>query len=517
MRNKLLSMGAFFLFGSPALQDFDTVLDSLNSKSATFTEDDILRKIHKLNIDRENISEISKNVLKKSKHIGENKKGELLYTGKKYQRLESSVLSKFKKLSGKIAKTVCTPEIISNVMKKYQHMSKDQKTAIVRICGKHNIDILIGKAGSGKTVALKAIAEIYKKSGSRVIGASLSAFASENLGKATKIESRSIAYWIHNKWKLSKIENDKSTLFSDEEFGDELTQLKLGDVLIIDEAGMVGASDWKKILNIAEKFELKLIIVGDYNQFKPISAGDCLRLFMSANPNIFELKKILRQKTKWMQKASVEFSKLNIANALKMYHEKAKIHAVDDTISHAAQKYLKQEKYGSIVILCYFKSECAKINNAIRSMKKENGELGEDIVEINGRFFAKNEKIMLLQNDRTFNIKNGQTAIVRSFDKGILSIETETGIKNIDVDEYEQIDYAYAITLHKSQGKSFDNTIVIASKKMNSRAFYVAMTRHIKDVTLYYKKSDFKTLHELVKSASRYDYKDSLEDYVAPE
>jgi transposase-like protein len=72
--------------------------------------------------------------------------------------------------------------------------------------------------------------------------------------------------------------------------------------------------------------------------------------------------------------------------------------------------------------------------------------------------------------------------------------------------------HGYAITLHKSQGKTYDNTIVLANKIMDAKAIYVGMTRHMDNADLYCSKSDFRSFKDLVDSMSKYSHKDSLED-----
>ena len=79
----------------------------------------------------------------------------------------------------------------------------------------------------------------------------------------------------------------------------EGSQLKKGDVIIVDEAGMVGTENWNEMLKSAEKFGAKVIAVGDSNQFEAISSGDCFRKFIEiakGKDQLFKLNEIGRQK-----------------------------------------------------------------------------------------------------------------------------------------------------------------------------------------------------------------------------
>jgi nucleoside-triphosphatase THEP1 len=511
------------------LSDPGIIADYLNEKKAVFTQKDILNEIGKRVFEGGKISAIFEKVLEEVKYLGEGINGEFLYTGERYQQLESDVLSGFDVLSSQTAETACREETVSAVLSKYNHLSNEQKEAVVGLTGESNFGILAGKAGAGKTTTMKALSEIYEQNGSRVIGMSLSAVAAENLGKDAGIESRTIASWSH-RWRLYETAQEKFLSFDSMVTDGVLKQsdwyrdlrryegsrLKSGDVIIVDEAGMAGTSDWKVILDAAEKFGAKVIAVGDDNQFKPISSGDCFRQFTDRNrKNIFELNEIRRQKEDWQREASIEFSKLNTGAALEKYERHGKLHASAYGAMHSAiaEKYLENEKAGSVAVLCATGAECTSINDKIRSLKKERGELGEDLLKINGRNFSENDRVIFLQNNKSSDLKNGQVGIVKFFENNILSVQTESGIKNIDIKEYDRLDHAYAITLHKSQGKTYDNTIVSASKMMDAKAFYVGMTRHRENVDLYYSKSDFGSFKALVNSASKYTCKDSAEDY----
>jgi len=528
------------------LSDPSIIINLLNEKKAVFTQKDVLKEIADRVFDEKNISVIFEMVVEESIHVGENVNGEFLYTGEKYQQLESDVLSKFDILSSQMAKATCSDETVSSILSKYGYLSEEQKSAVIGLTKYNNFGILLGKAGAGKTTTMKAISEIYGQSGSRVIGMSLSAVASENLGKDAEIESATIASWSH-RWRTYETAKEKFLSFNSvvtdgvlkqlDWYNDlqryEQYQLKSGDTIIVDEAGMVGTKEWKVILDAAERFNAKIIAVGDDNQFKPISAGNCFRYFVNQNENVLELSKIRRQKEPWMREASVELSKLNVGTALERYEHYEKIHAIDNAeiSKRIAERYLEIDKITGVgdahvrfetsAVLCSTNAECAIINNEIRSLKKERGEIGKTVCSIQAtsdnrqscRDFSENDKIMFLENNKGLDVKNGQYGSVKSFNDGILSIQTESGIKNIDIEEYSKIDHAYAITLNKSQGKTYDNTILLASKLMDAKAAYVGLTRHRDNVDIYYSKSVFGSFKDLVNSASKYSHKDSLVDY----
>lgn len=513
------------------LNNPSVILDYLNEKKAVFTQKDILREISKRVFDDKKVSKVFEKVLEEAKYIGENIKGDFLYTGDKYEKLESSIISDFEELKEEKSIKICNLNTVHEVFEKYNYLNEEQKKAVENLIDNSNFRILIGKAGAGKTTAMQAVSEIYQKNGVRVIGMSLSAVAAENLGREAGIDSGTIASWSHQ-WRVYEQAQEKFLSFNSivtegvlkqlDWYKDlrrtEGAQLKRGDVIIVDEAGMVGAKEWKEIIEWAKKFGVKIIAIGDDNQFKPISAGDIFNQFIKISREsnkegeLAELKEIRRQKEDWQKEASIEFAQLNTVEALSKYENKGRLHELTDQ-REISKKFLEIERQGTAVVMCSTNKECKEINQNIRELKKTKKELGESLISLNGLELTKNEKIIFTENNKHFDIKNGQEGVVVSFKEGILSVETEEGRKEIEVSYYDKVAYGYAITLHKSQGKTYDNTILVANKILDAKGIYVGMTRHKENVDLYYRKEDFSTFKALTNSVSRYEYKDSIKDY----
>jgi hypothetical protein len=128
---------------------------------------------------------------------------------------------------------------------------------------------------------------------------------------------------------------------------------------------------------------------------------------------------------------------------------------------------------------------------------------------------------MFLENNKKYDVKNGQFATITDvsrdyikYRKTFLHLRLENGENVIiDTSKYNKIDHSYAMTLHKSQGKTIDNVIVVADEMMDASATYVAMTRHRKDIAMFYKTSDFQNFKSLADNLSKYRHKDLILDY----
>lgn len=137
-----------------------------------------------------------------------------------------------------------------------------QKAAVHHLAGGDtSIAAVLGAAGSGKTVALRPVTELYRAHGYRIIATALSWPAAVNLGTACEAQPSSIA-----------------RLFSDVSRGRLV--LDRSSVLLVDEAGMLSVRQMRTLLDIAERAGAKVLLVGDLDQIQPFEAGPGLRLIV---------------------------------------------------------------------------------------------------------------------------------------------------------------------------------------------------------------------------------------------
>lgn len=105
--------------------------------------------------------------------------------------------------------------------------------------------------------------------------------------------------------------------------------------------------------------------------------------------------------------------------------------------------------------------------------------------------FAIGDKISFERNEKkNFEVENGQTGIIKNIDiHGNLSVETADGRTVVfNIGEYRNIDHAYSMTTHKSQGQSVDHVHILADADSGLNVYnagYVQLTRSIRDVHLY--------------------------------
>ena len=115
--------------------------------------------------------------------------------------------------------------------------------------GGARLSVVLGYAGPGKSAMLGVAREAWEESGYHVHGLALSGIAAENLESGSGIASRTIASMEHQ-WSQGR-----------DLLGDR-------DVLVIDEAGMIGSRQMERVLTEAERCGAKLVLIGDRSNFR---------------------------------------------------------------------------------------------------------------------------------------------------------------------------------------------------------------------------------------------------------
>ena len=361
-------------------------------------------------------------------------------------------------------------------------LSAEQRQAIEHVTRPERIAAVIGFAGAGKSTMLAAAREAWEGEGRRVFGAALAGKAAEGLEESAGILSRTLASW-EKRW------------------AQETELLEKGDVLVIDEAGMVGSRQLAGFVAEVDRRGAKLVLVGDHEQLQAIAAGAPFRAIAEQVGHI-ELQEIRRQREDWQREASVAFATHRTAEGLRAYAERGAVR-FDDTRESARSTlvadYLADREVhpdASRVAMAHRRVDARAINDEIRAALQERGELargieaGERAFETNDglRAFAPSDRVVFLENDADLGVKNGMLGSVAEVhpDRLVVALDgrgDDTVV--VPIETYRAIDHGYATTVHKLQGATVDRAFVLASDTMDRHLTYVAMTRHRSDVRLY--------------------------------
>ena len=390
-------------------------------------------------------------------------------------------------------------------------LSEQQKVAIRHGLDDKQLTAIVGLAGTGKSTILSAVKTALERQGYTVHGAALSGKAADGLEQASQIKSRTLASWTRS-W-------DKGNGY-----------LTSNDVLLIDEAGMIGTKQLLRFVKEAKRSGAKLVLVGDPEQLQPINAGTPFKdICKIINPA--KLTEIHRQKNDWQKQASLDLAEQRIEEALKTYdvHDKViKTRDTSEAILRLVEGYMIDLELNgnaaSRIALAHRRKDVHAINQAIRSQRKTAGNLSdadETLIQTDHgkRAFAKEDRIVFTKNDRSLGVRNGMLGTVKSIKETKNTIELTIRIDGdkpktitIDPDNYSSIDHGYATTIHKSQGVTVDRAFVLGSTTMDRHLTYVAMTRHREDCKLY---GEHRSLEKiLLPSQDKSSFRQSLKKQI---
>ena len=382
-------------------------------------------------------------------------------------------------------------------------LSGEQADALAHVTDGRDLSIVIGYAGTGKSAMLGVARGAWEAAGYEVRGVALSGIAAENLESGSGIASRTIASMEHG-------------------WGKGRDLLTARDVLVIDEASMVGTRQLERVLSHAAEVGAKVVLVGDIRQLQSIEAGAAFRSIHERHGGT-EIGEVRRQREDWQRDATRGLATGRTGEAIHAYDAHGMVHvaqtreqARDDLIDRW-DRDRQAAPDRSRIILTHTNEEVRALNEAARERMRTAGDLGEDVrltVERGARSFARGDRVMFLQNERGLGVRNGTHGTIEQVSAQSMSVRTDDR-RNIsfDLKDYNKIDHGYAATIHKAQGMTVDRAHVLATPGMDAHGSYVALSRHRDGVDLHYGRDDFASQDRLTRTLSRDRSKDMASDY----
>jgi Ti-type conjugative transfer relaxase TraA len=388
-------------------------------------------------------------------------------------------------------------------------LGREQMLAFRHVTQAQDLSVVVGYAGTGKSTMLGEARAAWEADGYQVRGAALSGIAAEQLEAGAGITSRTV----------------HSLLFQWEQGREVLTDR---DVLVVDEAGMIGSRQMERLLSQAEAVGAKVVLVGDPEQLQAIEAGAAFRA-IAERVGTAEITEVRRQRAAWQQQATRELATGRTEAALARYEAAGMVqgHATLDDAKAAivaGWDAARQENPDARqIMLAYRRDDVRDLNARARAVRQAAGELGDDYrvqTERGAREFAAGDRVYFLRNERSLGVKNGTLGTVVRIEGHVpgqgdrLAVRLDDGrAVGFDVKDYAHIDHGYAATVHKSQGVTVDRTHVLASSHMDRHAAYVGLSRHRERVDLHWSEDQVGSRERLSRVLGRERLKDTSLDY----
>ena len=335
--------------------------------------------------------------------------------------------------------------------------------------------ILTGGPGTGKTTTLNAIINILKRKGKKVLLSAPTGRAAQRMSEVTGDEAKTLHRMLEVSW-----DKQDNPVFNK----NERNQLKC-DALIIDEVSMVDSYIFESVMR-ALPLGCRLILVGDSDQLPSVGPGNVLGdLIESGVVPVIRLNEILRL----AQKSLIVTNAHKIVNGVMpdlkkvdkdffFIYKSDKTSGAETILDLCSERLPKAYGYSPLeniqVLSPSKKGELgtAELNRKLQArLNPKSDDKAE--VTIGSRTFRTGDKVMQIKNNYDISwykdngetgegIFNGDIGIIQNIDKKSKSIKINFYDKTavLTYDYASELDFAYAITVHKSQGNEFDAVVI---------------------------------------------------------
>ncbi|MBP5426858.1 MAG: ATP-dependent RecD-like DNA helicase [Clostridiales bacterium] len=401
----------------------------------------------------------------------------------------------------------------------------DAQKKAIKLAVQKGVFVLTGGPGTGKTTIIKSILYILGKEDQKVLLAAPTGRAAKRMTEITGIEAKT----IHRLLEMDVLSMDGDRKFTRNEKNPLDT-----DVLIVDEASMIDLLLMKDLLKAVSK-NTRLILVGDINQLPPIGVGSVLKdIIKSETIDVVCLTEIFRQAKESLIISNAhkinkgEMPDLDVRNKDFFFIEKNNTEDALKTIVGLCKTRL-QKTYGydpmkHIQVITPMRRGalgCVNLNKVLQEALNQDNKNSKD----NNTYTLKvGDKVMQVRNN--YNIEwnmindedeygegvfNGDIGVIDEIDardQNITVVFEEEKIAQYEFDILDELELAYAITAHKSQGSEFEVVIIPLVEAptilLTRNLLYTAVTRAKEMVIIVGAKDTVKKMVNNAKENKKY-------------
>ena len=476
------------------------------------------------------------------KLIQKEKNGEILVYPTLYYYLELNTARMLKELD------ILYPEEPEMMNKQILQIEKETETVLDEMQKKavteaacHGLFILTGGPGTGKTTTINAIIRYFEGQGAEIRLAAPTGRAAKRMTEATGYEAQT----IHRLLELSGMPEDNDQNAQAVHFERNAENPLEADVIIIDEMSMVDIQLMHSLLQ-AVIAGPRLILVGDENQLPSVGPGNVLHdIIQSQAFPVIELTKIFRQASE--SDIVVNAHKINRGEQillnnksrdfffLKRYDADIIIRVVIALIQEKLPRYVEAKPFDIQVLTPMRKGLLGveRLNQILQRYLNPPDAAKKERESMHG-LLREGDKVMQIRNnyqmeweirgrygipiEKGIGIFNGDTGILRTINEfaETAEVEFEDGRwAEYSFKQLEELELAYAITIHKSQGSEYPAVVIpiLSGPKMllNRNLLYTAVTRARKCVTVV---GSEETLREMIRNEKQQQRYSSLDQRI---
>ncbi|MEQ6901781.1 MobF family relaxase [Nocardioides sp. YIM 152588] len=358
-------------------------------------------------------------------------------------------------------------------------LDDDQRRAAAHLAGTFRLLVIEGAAGAGKTATLTAARAALLTRGStverdrRMVVVTPTRKASAVAAADTGAAAHPVAWLLRQhgyRW-----DDTGHWHRLDAQPGPE-GRLRPGDLLVVDEAGMLDQDSARALLEVADEAGARLALVGDRHQLPAVGRGGVLDLAARYAPTL-----ALDGVHRFADPAYAELS-LQMRRGEDDAATFDRLHARGEIVTHAdpiaCAVALAREAMGGSLVVADTREQVAQINALVHECRVRTGEASDDLVTAAGERIGVGDRIATRRNDAAADVANREAWTVVDCDRGALAIEGERGRRELPAAYVrEHVELAYATTAHGAQGSTVPTAHVLVGEPSGAASTYVGMTR----------------------------------------
>ena len=439
---------------------------------------------------------------------------------------ESYIAYKLVGLSKAVPKMQVSQEVIERVLAEEKMLSDEQKTA-VRMAVTSPVCIITGGPGTGKTTILNQVLKIFERSGVVTMLAAPTGRAAKRMESATGRQAKTIHRLLeYGAEAAEESESDFSLFRRDEDHPLE------ADAVIIDESSMVDIFLMRGLVAALEP-GTRLILTGDADQLPSVGPGNVLKDIIASKvaPSTV-LNEVFRSGGNIVLNAH----KVNEGEAIDLFRAGDFVFIPADNADEALKTliscYMEQIKLAKspeqLQVICPVKKGTIGVHYINRQLRERLNPrlMDKQEVSFGENLFREGDKVMQIVNNynkswyiagasavltRSEGVYNGDVGRIECIcpeERTVRILFDEERVAEYAFDELNEIEHAYAITVHKSQGSEFDTVILPLcygySDFLTRNLLYTAITRAKKKLIIIGRESTVRNMIDNAKVSLRY-------------
>lgn len=386
------------------------------------------------------------------------------------------------------------PEEIRIAEQKEGVVYADRQRDAIRIAAERGLLILTGGPGTGKTTALRGILRLYEEQGLDVALAAPTGRAAKRMSEVTGRDAKTLHRLLEVEWD----ESDHPRFQRNERNPIEAS------AVIVDELSMVDIYLFSSLLK-ALPLGCRLVMVGDSDQLPPVGAGNVLHdLIVSGVMPVVTLSEVFRQAQESLIVTNAhrivhgEMPELSCKTKDFFFMERTVGAAVTTVCDLVAERLPRAYNYSpteDIQVLCPSRkgqTGSVHLNRELQQLLNPPSDRKNEIT-VKGTVLRVGDKVMQVRNnydilwtrdgEEGVGVFNGDIGILAGIDlgSGELEVVFDGRTAVYAPEDAQDLELAYAVTVHKSQGSEFPAVIVpvagVVPQLMYRNLLYTAVTR----------------------------------------